>query len=304
MLQCDSSRICRIIGVVRKSGGGTDIRAIVMIERGHSKGAMAAVRMAFVDDDGFAVALRPTDGWRLYASGVERTPTPVPLGPLALDADKAFGLGARQSHDVVSALSRWPASLIANHGTLIARMPKGDLRKLFQTMNKIQHPKKGLTVEEEAQWMRKYHYSVVRAKPAAEIAAPDSISLACDTRTYTISQEAWWLDKGYLLWFVKCPEGTKLFTQVEGEEPKETKLIDDKGKPRKVSDAVFDPDTSTFTLIMPKKHRWDCGRQLRYGYTRDQGFGTIEDRQLTLCRGIAPQYWPLVWSPNSWKLID
>lgn len=304
ILQCDSSRSCRIIGVVRKSGSDADARAIVMIERGRSKGTMAAVTFAFIDDDGFASAVRPADGWRLYARGVKRTPTPLRLDLSAEADERLFGTGVRQSHDVVEALLRWPASVIRERGKLVSRMPKGNLRRLFGIMDRIQHPKKPLSAEEQAIWMREYHFAVVRAKAADNIAAPESIALACDTQTYNNGQEAWRLDKGYLLWIVKCPEGAKLFTQAEGKEPQPSLLTDDKGKDRPAHNAVFDPANSTVELSLAKKGRSDCGRRLRFGYTRNQGFGMIEDRQMPYCRGIPAEYWPAVWSPNSWKLID
>jgi hypothetical protein len=55
VLQCDSSRICRIVGVVKMSGRGTDMRAIVSVSRGIEKNARYYVRFAFIDDNGFVL---------------------------------------------------------------------------------------------------------------------------------------------------------------------------------------------------------------------------------------------------------
>jgi len=304
ILQCESGGICRIVGIVRARGAEANVRALVMIERGDAQGAQPAVRFAFVDGIGNAAPVAPDTGWHMRPRGLHGI-APVALGVgAAPDGDGSFGLGARQSEAMLRALLRWPDTELRDRHRRVSRLPQGDLARLFRVMDDIQHPRRGLTTAERSRWLRTYHFTIRRPQRADDVAAPESILLACDTRPYTIAQQAWRLEPTTLLWIVDCPEGAKLFTQRGAADPKAAPITDDHGRVQALTTARIDPETALIEVAMLKNGRFDCGRRLRFGHIGDQRFGMIEDRQMPLCRGIAPAYWPRVWAPNSWRLTD
>jgi hypothetical protein len=317
VLQCDSSRICRILGVVKKSGPETDVRAIVQISRGIEKNAKYFVRFAFIDDNGFVLP-PPDENARLYSRGLPKMPPPILLKLGTAEGDATYPQ-YRASHDqgwrIVNALRRWPGAVLRNRGVFISLMPKGNLDKLLRKMDDLQIPLPSkLSAAEESQWMKEYHYTVLRARRSEGNLAPDDVLLSCDKQTRVISHEGWQVDHDHLFWIAHCPDGAKTFMQtklkdpaaamVEYGPPVKFDVMDTKGKKRPAQDASFDAEKSILQLVLAKDGRWDCGIRMRYGYT-DQGvFGVIEDRRMPMCRGVPSEYWPLAWSPTSWKLKD
>ena len=305
VLQCDSSRICRIIGVVRKSGRKTDVRTIVALSRGIEKNAKFHVRFAFVNNAGVAItAASPT--LSLYPLGLFSLDAPVPLSLVDAEGEPGFPFYRPKTEPaakIIKALQRWPGAMRTGQGKYISRMPQGDLKWLIRKMNKLQHPGPGaMTKAEEAEWMKEYHYHFVRAKPAGDIATPPNVVQACETAA---DIETWKLDAVHTLWISHCSSGSSLFLRREGEAALKFDMRDSKREIQALSLVRFDPDYSMLELGLAKKAgREDCGRRVRFVFTDQQEFGTLEDRRYDLCRGVPPAYWPLVWSPTSWKFIE
>jgi hypothetical protein len=317
VLQCDSARICRILGVVKKSGPATEVRAIVQISRGIEKNAKYFVRFAFVDDHGFVVP-PPDENARLYPSGLPKMPPPLLLKLGAAEGDASYPQ-FRVSHDqgwrIVSALRRWPGAVLRNRGAFISRMPKGNLNKLLRKMDDLQPALLSrLTAAEESKWLKEYHYIVLRARPAEGRPAPDDVLLSCDAQTHVIAHEGWQVDENHIFWIAHCPEGAKTFMQTRSKDPAAAPgdygppvkfdVTDARGRIRPVQDASFDIGTSVLQLVLAKDGRWDCGTRLQYGFTDQGAFGVIEDRRMPMCRRIPAAYWLRAWSPTSWKLED
>jgi hypothetical protein len=128
VLQCDSSRICRIVGVVKRAGKGSDTRAVVTISRGIEKNPRYYVRWAFIDDHGFVLP-PPDETARLYAKGRPKMPPPMPLRLGAAEGNPAYPTyrsHADHGWRIVAALRSWPEAVLRNRDTLISAMPQGN----------------------------------------------------------------------------------------------------------------------------------------------------------------------------------
>jgi hypothetical protein len=317
VLQCDSSRICRILGVVKKSGPASDTRAIITISRGIEKNARYYVRFSFVDDNGLVMP-PPDEHVRLYSRGLPKMPPPVllKLGPAEGEAAYPYyrvanDLGWR----IVSGLQRWPGAVLRSRAKLVSLMPKGDLKKLLRKMDELQPPLSSvLTREEENKWMKEYNYVFVRVRPQEGQLTPDDVVLACKETRPAKSPEGWELNEDNLLWIARCPEGAKLFLQKrlkdppvsfgEFAPPTSADVTDAQGRKRPVQDVQLDAATSILQLTIAQKDRWDCGLRLQYGYTKHGGFGVKEDRRMPMCRSIPQPYWLVAWAPTTWKMED
>lgn len=314
VLQCDSSRICRIVGVVKQSGRGTDMRAIVTISRGIEKNARYYVRFAFIDDNGFVLP-PPGETARLYALGRPKMPPPLPLHLGAAEGDALYPhyrVGSEHGWRIVSALQRWPGVVLRNRGTLLSRMPRGDLDQLLRRMDTMQEPLSSkISALQEAEWMQEYNHIVVRARPAPRLPLPADIGQSCAKRDGVTSHEAWEVDRTHRLWIIHCARGAHMFMQearpgAAGEygTPVPFDIRPRGGGIRVADDAHFLPERSVLQLTLARRGRWDCGARMQYGFTTKGGFGVIEDRRMPLCRGIPPAYWPMAWAPTSWKYED
>lgn len=311
VLQCDSARICRILGVVRTTAPGTDSRAIIVISRGIEANARYFVRLAFIDDHGLVLPPPAEPVW-LQATGRPGLPAPLglTLGPAEGEAEAPlYRVSADQAWRVVNALRRWPGAVLRRRGGVIARMPRGDLAALLARMDALQaSPGSRMSADEERQWMREYHFRIVRAQSAAGLSAPDTVVQSCGDHRQVVAQESWAVDADAVLWIAHCPDGARAFLHrhKDGEfaPPEPLYVTHISGTLRPIADARFDRATSFLELLLADKGRWDCGTRVRYAYTDAAAFGVIEDRHMPLCRSIPAVYWLRVWSPTSWRYAD
>lgn len=302
-LQCNSSQLCQIIGVVKIPHDHAAIRAVVMIKRGIAKDAKPSLRIAFVDSIGRIDASLPVTNWRLYSRGLPKMPPPIRLELGEIEADGAYTVTPDIAAKIISALKRWPGAVVQDRGRNIAKMPRGDLARLFRKMDRLQHPKKPrMTAQETAQWLKEYHYVILRALPF-EGSVPDSVLLSCDTRTYVDMPFGVRVAPDQVLFTADCPEGSKIFLQKAGQEPVKFDVSYSDGKIYPHGYAGFNTETSLLEIQIPKNGNLECGRWLKIGFTGSK-FAMIEDRRYDRCRAVPYDLWPKVWYPTSWKYAD
>lgn len=302
-LQCNASRFCQIIGVVKVPSNRVGVRAIVLINRGIAKDAQPSLRFVFVDAAGSLSVPPPAEGWRLYAGGLPKMPPPFRLALGKADPQGAYRASPEVSARVIGALQRWPRSAIRDRGQLVAKMPRGNLARLLRKMDRLQHPKKPrMTPAETSSWLKQYHYVTLRSS-AVDLAVPDMVLLSCDTRTYVNQPAGVRVGPKHLLWTADCPEGTKVFLQHEGKEPAKFDVRDDKGKIHPHRYAGFNADQSVLELQLPHKGNDGCGKWLKTGFT-GRGFVLIEYRRYERCRAVPNAFWPVMWHPTTWKYAD
>jgi len=301
-LQCNSSRVCRIIGVAPSRRNGAGARAVVLIDRGDKRGATLQLRFVFIDSLGSLGIPPPHAGWRLHARGSLGRPEPLPLGLVSADADGSYPAAPDAAARTIAALRRWPGSEIRDPGRLNVRMPRGDLGRLLRRMERLQHPASPrLTPDEESVWMKQYHYVTLRSQPE-EWSMPDSVRLSCDTRTYVNNPQGGRVGPRHHLWTADCPEGYKIYLQEDGKEPVIFNIRDSRGRVHNHSYAGLNAQ-SLLEIQLPKQGNDGCGRRLKLGFTGTE-FAMIEDRRYDRCRMVPYEFWPVVWSPSSWKQTD
>ncbi|MFM5907922.1 MAG: hypothetical protein ACKOPO_10115 [Novosphingobium sp.] len=301
-LQCNSSRFCQIVGVAKVPHDHVGVRAVVLITRGVARAAQPRLRMAFIDAQGSLSVPRPKAHWRLHARGMLRKPRPIALGFSAADTDGAYRAAPDVAERVVGALRSWPRTAIGERGSLQVRMPRGDLDRLLRKMDGLQHPRrKRLTAAQEAEWLKEYHYTVVRSVPADE-PAPDALRQPCDGQRPENQPQGVRLDRAHLLWTALCPGGTRVFLQRGNAKPVPFSVRDDAGTVRPHRYAGVNAQ-SLLELELPFKGQGDCGWALKMGFN-GTGFNLIEDRRYFRCRGVPKAFWPIVWHPTSWKYAD
>jgi hypothetical protein len=302
-LQCNGSRFCQIIGVVKIPRDETAIRAIIMINRGRAKDATPSLRIAFVDPMGAIDASRPVKDARLYARGLPKMPPPIRLELGRIETDGAYSASADVAAKIIHALQKWPGSVVHNRGRKIATMPKGNLARLFRKMDRLQHPiKPRMTPQETAQWLKEYHYVIFKSAPY-EGSIPESVLLSCDTRTYVNRPFAVRVAPDKILYTAECPEGTKVFLQNAGEEPIVFEVTDSERKIQRHGYAGYNTDTSLLEIQLPKNGNEGCGIWMKVGHTGRE-FAMIEDRRYDRCRAVPYAFWPKLWYPTSWKYAD
>ncbi len=219
VLQCDSSRICRITGVISQSRVPSGTRAIVIISRGIEARARYYVRFAFIDNDGNVQDLPGEDltiapGTILHtrasrhAVGTRLTvETRDPLYP-------QYRARPDDGNRIVALLRRWPDTGLFHGRTLVSRLPAGNLGALLRRMDRLQRdPLERLTLAEEASWMSEYNYAIVRARPADGAPVPDAVLYSCAGQARVDSNEVWQLDPNNRLHIAYCREGPRLFLQ-------------------------------------------------------------------------------------------
>jgi hypothetical protein len=301
-LQCNGSQFCQIIGVVKIPGDHIGVRAVVMINRGIAKDAKPVLRLAFIDSMGSLSVPPPTDGWRLYSRGLSKMPPPIKLALGEAQANGAYRASPEVAAKIIRALRRWPGSVVRDRGLKIAAMPRGDLDRLFRKIDRLQHPKRPrLTDAEKSEWLKEYHYTILRATPAEE-AVPDAILLHCNTRTYVNRPTRHRLGPKHILWTADCPEGIKVFVQKEGEEPILFEVRNNQKEIQPHGYAGMSED-SFLHIHLPDRVGSDCGRYLKVGFTGEE-FVMIEDRKLDRCRAVPNDFWPIMWTPTSWKYAN
>lgn len=301
-LQCNSTRLCQIIGVAKVPGNGVGVRAVVMISRGIARNAPPRMRIAFVDSLGSLSVPQPNDRWRLYARGVPRVPPPLRLGLGAPDRDSAYRPAPAAGAPLISALRRWPGSVIMSSDGLKVNMPRGDLSRLFRRMERLQHPRKPrLSAQEQAQWLKEYHHVILRHSPIDD-PVPDAVRRACDRGPYVNQPIGWRIGPRHRLWRAECPEGYKLFLQPDGKTPVRIDVRDAAGKVY-VHGYAGMGDDSLLIVRLPKDGDDGCGRQLKLGFS-GSAFLMIEDRRYDRCRAVPHDFWPLLWAPTRWSYAD
>ena len=301
-LQCNSSRICRIIGVARARRSGMGARAVVLIDRGAANAAPLQLRLVFIDSLGSLGIPPPNHGWRLHARGSLGRPEPLRLGLGGADADGAYSASPEAAARIIAALQRWPGSEVRDPGRLNLRMPRGDLGRLLRQMERLQHPlRPRLTAEEESLWMKEYHYVTLRSQHV-DWSMPDYVRLSCDMRTYVNNPQGGRVGPRHHVWTADCPEGHKIYLQEDGKEPVIFNIRDSQGLVHMHSYAGLNAQ-SLLEIQLPKQGNDGCGRRLKLGFTGAE-FAMIEDRRYDRCRMVPYEFWPLVWSPTSWKQAD
>ena len=305
-LQCDSSRVCQIVGaakVPRSRSSRSSVRAIVMIGYGKTKNAKPTLRLAFVDSMRVSGTLEAGDEWRLYSQGLQKKPPPIRLSLDRPDADAAYRVAPEIATRIISALQRWPGLSIRERGQVKALMPRGNLARLQRRMERLQHPRKPrITAEEAAKWLKQYHYVTLRALPADTVATEDFL-LSCDARTHVNRPEGARVGPQHHLWTGDCPEGHKVFLQHDRKNAVMFNLHDKEGKVRPHSYAGFDRKTSLLEILLPINGNDGCGDSVKFGFTGQQ-FVMIDHRRYHRCRMVPDQFWPRIWHPTTWKQID
>jgi hypothetical protein len=300
-LQCNSSQFCQIIGIVKVPRDHVGVRAVVMINRGIAKGTKPVLRLAFIDAMGSLGVPPPTEGWRLYSRGLPKMPPPIKLALGEAQPNGAYRASPEVGAKVISALRRWPGSIMRDRGQKVAAMPRGDLDRLFRKMDRLQHPRRPrMTDAEKAKWLKEYHYTILRTSPSEET-IPDAVLLSCDTRTYVNQPYRVRIGPQHLLWTASCPEGTKIFVQKADEEPILFEVRDRVGQIQPHGDAWMD-ENSLLQIHLLDKKTGICGRYLKLGFTGSE-FVLIESRAFARCRAVPHDYWPILWAPTSWKYV-
>lgn len=304
VLQCDSWGACHILGAAPLARDPAALRAVVLIRRGDKPGAPYAVRLGLINGLGEILPLAEGPGGAMLArqGGVRPRALPFALGPRGEDGG-SHTVTAPDGGVLVRALRRWPAAVLRLGDGRMAAMPRGNLAHLLRIMDRLQHPPADpLTPAERSAWLREYHYRVLR--PArAQAGLPDSVSLACDTRTYPVSAEGWQLDRRNRLWIAQCPEGSKLFLQSGEGDPVSFDLRDREGRIQPRIWADYEAKSGLLRVAVPRQGRGDCGQVVRFGWTDAASFGMIEHRKLELCRLVPAEFWPLSWTPSSWRFV-
>lgn len=300
-LQCDSARVCRIIGVAPARRSGEGVRAVVLIDRGEKRGAPLRLRLAFIDALGSLGVPPPHAGWRLHGRGSLGLPEPLSLRLGSADADGAYPVSPEVGARIIAALQRWPGSEIRDPGRLSLRMPRGHLARLLRRMERLQHPvSPRLTTEEQSEWMKQYHYVTLRSQPA-DWSVPDDVLLSCETRRYANDPQGARVGPRHHLWTVDCPEGHKIFLQEARKDPVIFNIRDSRGRLHQHSYAGLNAE-SLLELQIPQNGNDMCGRRLKLGFT-GEAFVMVEDRRYDRCRMVPRAFWPVVWSPSSWKQV-
>lgn len=301
-LQCDGGRNCQIIGVAKIPKNHVGVRAVVLISRGAAKGADTTLRLAFIDATGSTAVPPPNERWRLYARNMKKTPPPLRLPLGEMDASGAYPVKPQSAARIISAFRRWPASAIRQQGRRVATMPRGNLARLLRTMNRLQHPPRPrLTAAQSSQWLRPYHYTVLRSYAIeTPTPTPHAITRACDRGPVINQPFVFRIGPEHRLWTVECPAAMKVFVQKANHEPVKFDVRDADRNIHPHGYAGFNTDNSLLELHVPTRGNSGCGRYLKFGFT-GHGFAMIEDRRYERCRAVPHDFWPVVWRPTSWK---
>lgn len=301
-LQCNSTRLCQIIGAARPSSKPDDVRAVVLINRGIRKGASPSVRIGFIDGQGDIVPLTPGEDWRLLASGLPKRPPPLKPGFAAQAPDGAFRIGADRADKVVRALRNWPATSIRNRAGLIARMPRGNLSRLQAKMERLQHPgSPRMTPAEDSAWLKEYHYVVERPSPA-DHPAPSGVVRSCPGGAAADGAEGLRFSGGAHLWLARC--GALSVIHAETAQGS-LRRID----PRDTAGQVYSEfrarlvEGAKLQIDLPRAQGHMCGQQMTFGHAGGQFF-MLDHRRYNRCRKVPPQFWPRLWYPTSWKFSN
>lgn len=303
VLQCDSWSACHILGAPGMGKDPARIRPVIMIRHGWKRGDGFELRIALIDGYGEVQRLTPGRSGRFMALGATRGLAPIAfvLGPA--DKDGAFAVADTDPARLVAALRHWPDGRLMLDGGGKVRLPRGNLDYLLRKMVRLQFPAQDpLSKSERSEWMKEYHYRLVPIAPA-RTGVPEMVELSCDQVTHAPSVEGWQLDRRNRLWIAQCPESSRLFLQVDGKEPVTFDLKDRNGRVQDRLRATYNDRTMLLEIRLSYKGRGDCGQFVRFGWTDQAEFGMIEHRPLSTCRFVPAQFWPLSWTPTSWRFV-
>jgi hypothetical protein len=300
ILQCDSWVSCRILGIVEARENKAELRPIIMIDRSWQSDARIRIQIAFIDGYGQISDTDQHGRWRMVVGGNPRQPFEFVLS--TPNSDRAHPVPPEFVDGLIERLQQ-PRREPLNRGDRpLMRVPRGDLAGLLRRMDRLQHPSVDpVTPAQRSLWLKQYRYTVMRGQPVAGVAPPDQVVLTCNTRTQARYVDGWRLDPNHLFWIAHCPEGSKMFLHKPPAEPIPFNLSRFGGGLELDVFSRFDPDTSLLTVKLSEKKRGDCGHRVRFGWTTTQNFGMIEHRKLDLCRHVPANFWPLTWSPTSWR---
>ena len=302
-LQCNASLVCQIIGVVTPPRNHVGVRTVVMIDRGVARDARPRLRMAFLDSTGALAVPPPEDHWRLIPRGRLRREVALPLGFGEREADGAYRASPEAAAAIIAALRRWPGAAVHNGERVIARIPRGNLDRLMRRMDHLQHPARPrLTDAERTEWLKEYHYTVLRAETAEPGAVPDAVEHACADRALPNRPFVYRIGPQHRLWIAECPEGNHIFLHPDGADPIHFELRNAAGEIRRHDYAGFGGD-SLLAVQLPRKGRIDCGHWAKFGFS-GQAFEMILHRRYDRCRLVPYDFWPKVWYPTSWRYAD
>lgn len=303
VLQCDSWAACHIMGVVATGRKAERLRPVIMIRRGWNRSDGFEVQIALIDGYGEVQSLKPGQAGRFLARQTTRAPRVIDFTLAATGKGQAYPVSGTDVSRLVGVLRRWPdGRLVLGAGPPLP-LPRGNLDYLLRKMEQLQFPKRDpLSKSQRADWMKEYHYRLLPITPA-RTGVPDEVNLACDTLTYAPAAEGWQLDQRNRLWIAQCPEASRMFLQVDGKEPVTFNLKDRNGRVQTGLRAYFDPASGLLEVRLSYKDRGDCGQFVRFGWTDQASFGIIEHRVLYTCRFVPARFWPLSWTPSSWKFL-
>lgn len=301
-LQCNGSRFCQIIGVSEASKDDVDVRAVVMINRGIARNARPIVRMAFIDHKGSKLAPPTNNDWQLRLHGLERVSTAIRLLLGDPQANGAYRATPEVAAQMVGALSDWPVTSIQDGDKRVASMPSGDLGRLLRKMEVLQHPPSPrMTEVQEKEWLKEYQYTILRSSVVDASTAPESVLRSCDARNQVNAPFGARIGPKHFIWIVDCTDGAKVFLQKEGELPVLSNVREN-ATSRSHSYAMLDTN-SLLNIHLPAQDNARCGQRLKMGFS-GEAFDLIEYRGLTRCRDVPPEFWPILWSPTSWKYVE
>lgn len=300
-LQCNSTRLCQIVGVARPSGRPGDVRAVVLINRGIRKGGSPSIRIGFIDRLGSLAPLTAGKDWRLVASGLPKRPPPLKLDLAEQAPDGSYRIGANRSDKVLRALHRWPSATIRSPAGPIARMPRGNLARLLAKMERLQHPRlPQMTAAEDAAWLKEYHYVVERPTPA-DHPAPAGVIRSCPNGA-SADEASGLRFGGTHLWLAQCGASSVVHTETAQGSLMRIDPRDTFGRIYPRFRARF-VDGAKLQIDLPRPGQDMCGQQMTFGRANGEFF-MLDHRRYDRCRKVPPQFWPRMWYPTSWKFND
>lgn len=298
-LQCNSTRLCQIIGAVRPSGRPGEVRAVVLINRGIRKDVSPTVRIGFIDGQGAIIPLTPDEEWQLHASGLSERPPSLKLDIAATAPDGAFRMSSESADKVVRAFRSWPATTIRSRAGLNARMPRGSLSRLLAKMDRLQHPRAPrMTPAEDAAWLKEYHYVVERSSPA-DHPAPSGVVRSCPGGAAANKAEGLRFGDGTHLWLAHCAASSVILSETGQGNLKRIDPRDTAGQLYPQFRARF-VEGAKLQVDLPPADRDMCGQQMTFGHAARE-FYMLDHRRYDRCRNVPPQFWPRLWYPTSWK---
>lgn len=280
VMRCDTMSHCRIVGMAKDRGRP---RVLVTIDRSAEPGANYQVMLMFTGLDG------PPPSLRLFL----KHPRTIPP-PLRLNFEEEMPGAGFLRQDTVKHFLRL-ASLdapteIQLSGLHYADMPRGSIGLMLARIERVQHEAPALPASDND---APFDMTFLRMESAVLDEVPGEATRICG-RVANRGVRGWRLDREVWMWIVDCPGRSRILIQ-RGEGAVQPMG----GLPAGV--ASFDPPMLTVTAR--KDGRADCGTQHLFGWSAGEGFMAVERREMPICRGIAPSFWPVSWSARRWRIL-